>query len=149
MNWAWFGDLTRADVVLAAILTIAGIVASILMFRVGLRYGRREREEDRQAAAAREADARIEAVVQRYAELVRHNRTGALHGLLTAGIKNLRSSEEVRLARERATAQTGADPLRQYSVEDTDLKDLVDAAIFDSLSVKNDGELRERFCRTK
>jgi hypothetical protein len=112
------------------------------------------RQEDRDAAAAREAaeerrdaDRRIDQVVQQYADLVRHNRTSALHGLLVAGIKNLRSSDEIRLARERVTAQTGLDPLRQYAVDGADLKQFVDTAAFDSISVKNDRELRERFCK--
>jgi len=148
MNLAWLADLTRPDVVLAAILSIGGIVASIVMFRLGVRYGRRERDEDRREAAARDADSRIDAVVQRYADLVRNNTTGGLHGLLEAGIKNLRSSHEVRLARERAAAQTGRDPLGQYAALDgVNLKEFVDAAEFDRLQVKNGRELRERFCR--
>jgi hypothetical protein len=119
-----------------------------------VRRGKKYRREDLAAAAAREAaeasrdaDRRIDDVVQRYADLVHHNTTGALHGLLVAGIKNLRSSEEIRFARERAPAQTGLDPLRQYSLDSGDLKEFIDACLFDRLTVKNDGELRERFCK--
>jgi len=138
-------DLIRPQVMLAAILSIAGIVASIAMFRLGVRRGRQEREEDRVAAAARDADARIDAVVQRYADLVLQHQTSALHGLLVAGIKNLRTSDEIRLARERATARTSQDPLGQYALEGVDLKKFIDAAMFDGLQVTNDRELRERF----
>lgn len=145
MNAAWLADLIRPQVMLAAILSIAGIVASIAMFRLGVRRGRQEREEDRVAAAARDADARIDAVVQRYADLVLQHQTSALHGLLVAGIKNLRTSDEIRLARERATARTSQDPLGQYALEGVDLKKFIDAAMFDGLQVTNDRELRERF----
>ncbi len=83
--------------------------------------------------------------VQRYALLVRTNQTGALHGLLVAGVKNLRSSDEIRLARDRAAAQTGYDPLHQYSLAGVDLREFVDLCVFDNTSVKNDRELLERF----
>src|SRR5439155_12080047 len=93
---------------------IGGLVIAVLTYFAGVIRGKRYRQEDLGATAAREAaetsreaDRRIDDVVQRYANLVRHNTTGALHGLLVAGIKNLRSSEEIHLARERATAQTG------------------------------------------
>src|SRR5262249_5262818 len=59
--------------------------------------------------------------------------------------QDLRSSEEIRLARERAAAQTGYDPLRQYSLAGVDLKEFIDSCVFDSMSVKNDRELLERF----
>jgi hypothetical protein len=49
------------------------------------------------------------------------------------------------LARERAAAQTGNDPLRQYSLAGVDLKEFVDTCVFDNTSVKNDRELLERF----
>jgi hypothetical protein len=79
--------------------------------------------------------------------LARNNKTGALHGLLEAGIKNLRCSEEVRLAGERAAAQSGLDPLRQYAfVDGVNLREFVDAAEFDGAKVKNDRQLHERFC---
>jgi len=130
---------------------IGGLVIAVLTYFAGVIRGKRYRQEDLGATAAREAaetsreaDRRIDDVVQRYANLVRHNTTGALHGLLVAGIKNLRSSEEIHLARERATAQTGHNPLRQYSLEGVNLKEFIDACVFDSISVKNDRELRER-----
>ena len=133
---------------------IGGLFIAVLTYFAGVIRGKRYRQEDRATAAAREAaeasrdaDRRIDDVVQRYADLVRHNKTGALHGLLVAGIKNLRSSEEIRFARERATAQTGSDPLRQYLLEGVNLKEFIDACIFDSISVKNDRELRERFSK--
>jgi hypothetical protein len=46
--------------------------------------------------------------------------------------------------RERATAQTGNDPFRQYA-DGVNLKELVDACIFDDASVKNDREILQRF----
>jgi hypothetical protein len=49
------------------------------------------------------------------------------------------------LARERATAQTGIDPLRLYSLDGVNLKDFVDACVFDDVSITNDGELLARF----
>jgi hypothetical protein len=132
---------------------IGGLLLSVLTYFAGVKRGKKYRQEDLAAAAAREAaeasreaDRRIDSVVQRYADLVRVNTTGALHGLLVAGIKNLRSSEEIRLARERATAQTGHDPLRQYRLDGVNLKEFIDACLFDSISVKNDRELHERFC---
>jgi len=125
-------------------LAIGGLVHSLLTYFAGVRHGKRYRDEDLAAAAEHDADHRIDRVVQRYAVLVRTNQTGALHGLLVAGVKNLRSSDEIRLARERATAQTGHDPLRQYA-ERANLKELVDACVFDDVSVKNDREILERF----
>lgn len=126
-------------------IAIGGVLASVLTYYLGLRRGKRYREEDRAAAEEHEADHRIDRVVQRYAVLVRTNQTGALHGLLVAGVKNLRSSDEIRLARERATAQTGNDPLRQYALTGVDLKAFVDSCVFDNTSVKNDQELLERY----
>jgi hypothetical protein len=124
-------------------LTIGGLLLSVLTYFAGVRRGKRYREEDRAAAAEHDADHRIDRVVQRYALLFRTNQTGALHGLLAAGVKNLRTSDEIRLARERATAQTGNDPLRQYSLDGVNLKEFVEACVFDSVSVKNERELLE------
>jgi hypothetical protein len=129
--------------VLEIALTIGGLLLSVLTYFAGVRRGKRYREEDLAAAAEHDADHRIDRIVQRYALLVRTNKTGALHGLLVAGVKNLRSSDEIRLARERATAQTGNDPLRQYSLARVDLKEFVDACVFDDASVKNERELLE------
>ena len=126
-------------------LTIGGLLLSLLTYWAGVKRGKRYREEDLAAAHEHDADHRIDRVVQRYALLVRINQTGALHGLLVAGVKNLRSSDEIRWARERVTAQTGNDPLRQYSLVGVDLKDFVDACVFDNSSVKNDREILERF----
>jgi hypothetical protein len=131
--------------VLEIALSIGGLLLSVLTYFAGVRRGKKYRQEDLAAAAAHEADHRIDRVVQRYVILVRTNQTGALHGLLVAGVKNLRSSDEIRLARERAAAQTGNDPLRQYSLAGADLKEFVDACVFDNTSVKNDRELLERF----
>ena len=100
--------------VLEIALTVGGLMLAVLTYFAGVRRGKRYRDEDRAAAAEHEADHRIDRVVQRYALLVRTSQTAALHGLLVAGVRNLRSAEEVRLARERATAQTGIDPLRPY-----------------------------------
>jgi hypothetical protein len=133
---------------------IGGLVLSVLTYFAGVSRGKKYRQEDLDAQAAREAgeagrdaDRRINEVVQRYVDLFQNNRTGALHGLLVAGIKSLRSSQEIRMARDQATAQTGRDPLRQYSVEDADLKEFIGVATFDRLSVTNDRELHERFDR--
>jgi len=131
--------------VLEIALTIGGLLLSLLTYWAGVKRGKRYREEDLAAAAEHDADHRIDRVVQRYALLGRTNQTGALHGLLVAGVKNLRSSDEIRWARERVTAQTGNDPLRQYSLVGVDLKDFVDACVFDNSSVKNDREILERF----
>ena len=117
----------------------------MLTYFAGVRRGKRYRAEDRAAAADHDADHRIDRVVQRYTLRVRINQTGALHGLLVAGVKNLRSSDEIRLARERATAQTGNDPLRQYSLDGVDLKEFVDACDFDNASIRNDRELLARY----
>jgi hypothetical protein len=125
-------------------LAIGGLLLSVLTYFAGVRRGKRYRAEDLAAAAEHDADHRIDRIVQRYAALVRTSQTGALHALLVAGVKNLRSSDEIRLARERATAQTGIDPLRQYA-DRVNLKELVDACIFDNISVKNDREILERF----
>ncbi|HKA59146.1 MAG TPA: hypothetical protein VKD28_11085 [Gemmatimonadales bacterium] len=126
-------------------LAIGGLLLSLLTYFAGVRRGKRYREEDLVAAAEHDADHRIDRVVQQYAVLVRTNQTGALHGLLVAGVKNLRSSDEIRLARERAAAQTGYDPLHKYSLVGADLKAFIDSCVFDSMSVKNDRELLERF----
>jgi hypothetical protein len=126
-------------------LAVGGLLLSVLAYFAGVRRGRRYRDEDRAAATEHEADHRIDRVVQRYALIVRTSQTGALHGLLVAGVKNLRSSDEVRLARERATAQTGIDPLRQYSLGGVNLKEFVDACDFDDVSIKNDRELLARY----
>jgi hypothetical protein len=126
-------------------IAIAGLVLSVLTYFAGVRRGRRYRAEDLAAAAEHEADHRIDRVVQRYALMVRTDQTGALHGLLVAGVKSLRSSDEVRLARERAMAQTGIDPLRQYSLDGVNLKEFVDACDFDHASIKNDRELLARY----
>ena len=126
-------------------LVIGGLLLSVLTYFAGVRRGKRYREEDRATAAEHDADHRIDRVVQRYALLVRTNQTGALHGLLVAGIKTLRSSDEIHLARERAAAQTGNDPLRQYMLTGVDLKDFVDSCVFDDTSVTNDREVLERF----
>jgi len=126
-------------------LAIGGLLLSLLTYFAGVRRGKRYREEDLAAAAEHDADHRIDRVVQQYAVLVRTNQTGALHGLLVAGVKNLRSSDEIRLARERAAAQTGYDPLHQYSLAGADLEAFIDSCFFDSMSVKNDRELLERF----
>jgi hypothetical protein len=126
-------------------VAVGGLILAVLAYVAGVRHGKRYREEDRAAAAEHEADHRIDRVVQRYARLVRTSQTGALHGLLVAGVKNLRSSGEVRLARERATAQTGIDPLLQYSLDGVDLKAFVDACDFDDASIKNDQELLARY----
>ena len=126
-------------------LTVGGLILAVLAYLAGVRHGKRYRAEDRAAAAEHEADHRIDRVVQRYALLVRTSQTGALHGLLVAGVKNLRSTEEVRLARERATAHTGIDPLRPYSVDGVNLKEFVDACEFDDVSIKNDRELLARY----
>ena len=122
-------------------LTVGGLALAVLAYFAGIRRGKRYREEDRTAAAEHDADHRIDRVVQRYALLVRTSQTGALHGLLVAGVKNLRSAEEVRLARERATAQTGIDPLRPYALEGVNLMEFVDACEFDDASITNDREL--------
>jgi hypothetical protein len=126
-------------------LAIGGLVLAILAYLLGVRHGKKVREHDRTVAAEHDADHRIDRVVQRYTTRVRTNQTGALHGLLVAGVKNLRSSEEIRLARERATAQTGHDPLRQYSLDGLNLKELVDACEFDEVSIKNDREILARY----
>jgi hypothetical protein len=126
-------------------LTIGGLLLSVLTYFAGVRRGKRHREEDRAAAAEHDADHRIDRVVQRYTLLVRTNQTRALHGLLVAGVTNLRTSDEIRLARERAAAQTGDDPLRQYPLAGVDLKAFVDACVFDETSVKNEREQLERF----
>jgi hypothetical protein len=131
--------------VLEIAIAAGGLILCVLAYFAGLRRGKRYRDEDRAAAAEHEADHRIDRVVQRYALLVRTSQTGALHGLLLAGVKNLRSSGEVRLARERATAQTGVDPLRSYALEGVNLKEFVDACDFDDSSVKNDRELLARY----
>ena len=126
---------------------IGTLVLVVLVYFAGVSRGKRYRHQDLAAAAARDADRRIDDVVQRYADLARNNRTGGLHGLLVAGIKNLRSSDEIRFAWERATAQTGHDPLRQYALDGVNLKEFMDAAIFDNIQVKNDRDLTERFCK--
>ncbi len=126
-------------------LVVGGLLLSVLTYFAGVRRGRRYRDEDRAAAVEHEADHRIDRVVQRYALRVRTSQTGALHGLLVAGVKSLKSSGEVRLARERATAQTGIDPLRHYSLDGVNLKEFVDACDFDDVSVKNDRELLTRY----
>jgi hypothetical protein len=126
-------------------LAVGGLVLAILAYLLGVRHGKKVREHDRTVAAEHDADHRIDRVVQRYTTRVRTNQTGALHGLLVAGVKNLRSSEEIRLARERATAQTGHDPLRQYSLDGLNLKELVDACEFDEVSIKNDREILARY----
>jgi hypothetical protein len=131
--------------VLEIALSVAGLLLSVLTYFLGVRRGKKYRHEDLAAAAEHEADHRIDRIVQRYALLVRTNQTGALHGLLVAGVKNLRTSDEIRLVRERATAQTGNDPLRQYSLAGVDLKQFVDACVFDDASVKNDRDLLDRF----
>src|SRR5437867_9381375 len=128
-----------------ALTIVGGLILLVLTYFVGVRRGKRYREEDRVAAAEHDADHRIDRVVQRYTLRVRINQTGALHGLLVAGVKNLRSSDEIRLARERATAQTGNDPLRQYSLDGVDLKEFVDACDFDNVSIRNDRELLARY----
>jgi hypothetical protein len=130
--------------VLEIALSIGGLLLSVLTYFLGVRRGKRYRDEDLAAAADHDADHRIDRVVQRYTLLVRTNQTGALHGLLVAGVRNLRSSDEIRLARERAAAQTGNDPLHQYS-NSVNLKELIDACVFDDTSVKNDREILERF----
>lgn len=126
-------------------LAVGGLVLATLAYLLGVRHGKKLREHDRNVAAEHDADHRIDRVVQRYTTRVRTNQTGALHGLLVAGVKNLRSSEEIRLARERATAQTGHDPLRQYSLDGLNLKELVDACDFDEVSIKNDREILARY----
>jgi len=131
--------------VLEIALTLGGLLLSVLTYFAGLRRGKRYREEDRAAAAEHDADHRIDRVVQRYTLLVRTTQTSALHGLLVAGVKNLRSSDEIRLARERATAQTGNDPLRQYSLDGVSLREFVDACDFDNVSIKNDRDLLARY----
>lgn len=128
-------------------LAVGGLILSVLTYFAGVRHGKRYRDEDRAAAAEHEADHRIDRVVQRYALLVRTTQSGALHGLLVAGVKNLRSSSEMRLARERATAQTGIDPLRQFSLDGVNLKEFVDACDFDDVSIKNDRDLLARYGR--
>jgi hypothetical protein len=128
-------------------LAVGGLILSVLTYFAGVRHGKRYRDEDRAAAAEHEADHRIDRVVQRYALLVRTTQSGALHGLLVAGVKNLRSSGEVRLARDRATAQTGIDPLRQFSLDGVNLKEFIDACDFDDVSIKNDRELLARYGR--
>ena len=130
-------------------LTIGGLILSLLTYFAGVRRGMKYREEDRVVAAEHDADHRIDRVVQRYALLVRTNRTEALHGLLVAGVKNLRSSDEIRLVRERAIAQTGHDPLRQYLLDGVNLKAFVDACDFDNVSVKNHLELLARYGRRR
>src|SRR5262249_27281095 len=122
-----------------------GLILSLLTYFAGVRRGKRYREEDRAVAAEHDADHRIDRVVQRYALLVRTNRTKALHGLLVAGVKNLRSSDEIRLVQERAIAQTGHDPLRQYLLDGVNLKEFVDACHFDNVSIKNHLELLARY----
>ena len=126
-------------------LTVGGLILAMLAYFAGVRRGKTYRAEDRAAAAEHEADHRIDRVVQRYALLVRTSQTGALHGLLVAGVKNLRSAEEVRLAWERATAQTGIDPLRLYALDGVSLKEFVDACEFDEASIKNDRELIAKY----
>ena len=126
-------------------LAVGGLLLSVVTYFAGVRRGKRYRDEDRAAAAEHEADHRIDRVVQRYTLLVRTSQTGALHGLLVAGVKNLRSSGEVRLARARATAQTGIDPLHHYSLDGVDLKEFVEACDFDDMSIKNDRELLARY----
>ena len=126
-------------------LAVGGLILAVLTYFAGVRRGKRYRDEDRAAASEHEADHRIDRVVQRYALLVRTSQTGALHGLLVAGVKNLRSAEEVRLARERATAQTGIDPLRPYSVDGVNVQEFLDACEFDEASLKNDRELLARY----
>ena len=126
-------------------LALGGLVLAILAYLLGVRHGKKFREHDRAVAAEHDADHRIDRVVQRYTTRVRTNQSGALHGLLVAGAKNLRSSEEIRLARERATAQTGNDPLRQYSLDGVSLKELVDACEFDEMSITNDREILARY----
>jgi hypothetical protein len=128
-------------------LALGGLVLAILAYLLGVRHGKKFREHDRAVAAEHDADHRIDRVVQRYTTRVRTNQSGALHGLLVAGAKNLRSSEEIRLARERATAQTGNDPLRQYSLDGVSLKELVDACEFDEMSITNDREILARYGR--
>jgi len=124
-------------------LAVGGLLLSMLAYFAGVRRGKRYRDEDRAAAAEHEADHRIDRVVQRYALLVRTSQIGGLHGLLVAGVKNLRSSGEV--VRERAIAQTGIDPLRQYSLDRVNLKEFLDACDFDAVSIKNDRELLARY----
>jgi hypothetical protein len=144
--WLIIEEVTKkADV-------IGALILSVLTYFAGVSRGKKYRKEDMAAAAAREAavasreaDRRIDDVVQRYAGLARENKTGGLHGLMIAGIKNLRSHEEVHLARERATAQSGHDPLRQYALDGVNLKDFVEAATFDSVAITNERLLRERF----
>ena len=128
-------------------LALGGLVLAILAYLLGVRQGKKLRDHDRSVAAEHDADHRIDRVVQRYTIRVRTNQTGALHGLLVAGVKNLRSSEEIRQARERATAQTGNDPLRQYSLDGVNLKELVDACEFDEVSIKNDRDILARYGR--
>src|SRR5437899_6960426 len=132
--------------VLEIALSIGGLLLSVLTYFAGVRRGKKDRQEDLAAAAAHEADHRIDRVVQRYVTLVRTNKTGALHGLLVAGVKNLQSSDEIRLARERAAAQTGNDPLREYSLDGgVNLKEFVEACDFDNVSLKNDRDLLARY----
>jgi hypothetical protein len=126
-------------------LAVGGLVLAFLAYLLGVRHGKKYREHDRAVAAEHDADHRIDRVVQRYTIRVRTNQTGALHGLLVAGVKNLRSSDEIRLARERTIAQTGSDPLRQYLLDGVNLKELVDACEFDEMSITNDREILARY----
>src|SRR5262245_35481391 len=130
-------------------LAVGGLVLAVLAYLLGVRHGKKYREEDRTLAAEHDADHRIDRVVQRYTTRVRTNQTEALHGLLVAGVKNLRSSEEIRLVRERATAQTGHDPLRRYLLDGVNLKTFVDACDFDNVSIKNHLELLARYGRRR
>jgi hypothetical protein len=47
--------------------------------------------------------------------------------------------------REMTFLERGRDPLDQYALDGVNLKEFVDAVAFDSISVTNDRELRERF----
>jgi hypothetical protein len=67
---------------------VGALVIAVLTYFAGAIRGKRYRQEDLAAAAAREAaeasreaDRRIDSVVQRYADLVRVNTTGALPSL--------------------------------------------------------------------
>ena len=94
--------MTNAEI----LLSVAGIVLSVLTYFAGVLRGKRyreediarqdaERQEDRQRELELERAKRIGGVVDRYRDLANRYESGNLKGMLRAGVLSLARSDEV------------------------------------------------------
>jgi len=92
-------------------LNLIALILNVVFFGVNLWLLIRHRREDRTTVTASTHEDRIERVVAEYMHLFTTHQDTGVHALIVAGVKRLRTSEEISDAIGRIVDRAGTHPL--------------------------------------